>query len=244
RDSRERQQIIEISKRFNLVSSLTSFVAIEHRSLEERNEGRPALRRVPVMLARGWGNIPAAGAMLGECLMDSSVDKSLDRSIVRNVFACEAVPAQSLRRLRRHFSAAVKRAMGASATESHEVAPAHAVPASDALHTLLDRQSADGWFEWSNSIGDKFVPRWKERESRIDQEVAKLTSQKITEKPRFIHTVLVLVILRERFADRESSWKRAANKARRWICSVSGVDAAALQRWLEAETFTELLRSP
>jgi hypothetical protein len=52
---RDRQRLLTISKDFNLVCSLTSFIAVEHRTIEERNEGRPALRRVPVTLARGWG---------------------------------------------------------------------------------------------------------------------------------------------------------------------------------------------
>jgi hypothetical protein len=66
----ERSRLIDISKRYNVVCGLTSFVAVEHRSLEDRNDGRPALRRVPSMLAAGWGAIEveaasgAAGASL------------------------------------------------------------------------------------------------------------------------------------------------------------------------------------
>jgi hypothetical protein len=124
------------------------------------------------------------------------------------------------------------------ATESKAAVP------SDDLHAMLDRQSADGWFGWNNSVAKKLMPRWKELESRVDVEIAKLTSQQVAEKGRVIHTVLVLLLLREKFADRESSWKRAADKARRWICSVAGVDAAALQRWFEAEMFREFLKNP
>jgi len=48
-----RAQLIELSKRYNLLCGLTSFVAVEHRSVEDRNEGRPALRRVPIQLVAG-----------------------------------------------------------------------------------------------------------------------------------------------------------------------------------------------
>ena len=44
-ESRERQLLVNLSKEFGLLCSLTTFIAIEHRSLEERNEGRPALRQ-------------------------------------------------------------------------------------------------------------------------------------------------------------------------------------------------------
>ncbi len=53
--SRHRQTLIDLSMRYGLASSLTTFVAIEHRSLEERNDGRPELRRVPIQLASHWG---------------------------------------------------------------------------------------------------------------------------------------------------------------------------------------------
>ena len=59
---RSGDMLINLSKEFGLLSSLTTFIAIEHRTVEERNEGRPALRRVPVQLAKGWGGVQAASA--------------------------------------------------------------------------------------------------------------------------------------------------------------------------------------
>jgi Ca-activated chloride channel family protein len=55
--SREQEQLIQISKQFNILCSLTTFIAIEHRSEAERNEGQPELRRVPVQIAKDWGGI-------------------------------------------------------------------------------------------------------------------------------------------------------------------------------------------
>ena len=63
--TREAATLVNLSKQFGLLSSLTTFIAIEHRSPRERNEGRPALRRVPVMLADGWGGIEAEAARGG-----------------------------------------------------------------------------------------------------------------------------------------------------------------------------------
>ncbi|MFT3785000.1 MAG: hypothetical protein QM770_02385 [Tepidisphaeraceae bacterium] len=51
----DRTKLIGLSKQFGLVTGLTSYIAIEHRSAEERNEGKPELRRVPVMIAKDWG---------------------------------------------------------------------------------------------------------------------------------------------------------------------------------------------
>ena len=89
--SREAATLASLSKEFNLLSSLTAFVAIEHRSVEERNDGRPALRRVPVALADGWGGV-RAGGILGDlraamCVMKraTTIDKTIDSSTVRSL---------------------------------------------------------------------------------------------------------------------------------------------------------------
>jgi hypothetical protein len=58
----DRSQLVALSKRYGVLCGLTSFVAVEHRSLEDRNAGQPALRRVPVMLAAEWGGIAAGAA--------------------------------------------------------------------------------------------------------------------------------------------------------------------------------------
>ncbi|HTL29467.1 MAG TPA: VIT domain-containing protein, partial [Tepidisphaeraceae bacterium] len=92
--TRDEQKLIDLSKEFGLLCSLTTFVAIEHRSLEERNDGRPSLRRVPVMLAQGWGKVdlqPRGIAMLcdsmaaapAQAVRRMTIDKTMDRTIDR-----------------------------------------------------------------------------------------------------------------------------------------------------------------
>ncbi|MDB4873266.1 MAG: hypothetical protein JWL97_4270 [Gemmatimonadales bacterium] len=93
---REREMLIQLSKQYRLLCSLTTFVSIEHRSLAERNEGQPALRRVPVKLAKEWGAVrggairrkmrssPAAAANravdAGLVGLDEDIDRCLDLS--------------------------------------------------------------------------------------------------------------------------------------------------------------------
>jgi Ca-activated chloride channel family protein len=67
--NRDRDKLIALSKQFNLLCSLTAFVAVEHRTLAERNDGQPAVRRVPVTLAQGWGDVRGyAGGEMRLCL--------------------------------------------------------------------------------------------------------------------------------------------------------------------------------
>lgn len=62
--TREQETLVNLSKEFGLLCSLTTFIAVEHRSVAERNDGQPELRRVPVQLAKGWGGVQAAFAPL------------------------------------------------------------------------------------------------------------------------------------------------------------------------------------
>jgi hypothetical protein len=95
--NRDRDRLIALSKQFNLVCSLTSFIAVEHRSLEERNDGAPAVRRVPVMLAAGWGDIPRAAKLADasamRCMYSVSPSASRSRSICKS--ASPEAPAEA-----------------------------------------------------------------------------------------------------------------------------------------------------
>ncbi|HYE19564.1 MAG TPA: VIT and VWA domain-containing protein [Tepidisphaeraceae bacterium] len=62
------KRMIALSLKYGVQCAKTSFVAVEHRSLEERNEGRPELRRVPIALAEGWGGVVAETAMGGSMM--------------------------------------------------------------------------------------------------------------------------------------------------------------------------------
>ena len=104
--SREAGEVVRLSKAFNLLSSLTSFVAVEHRTPAERNEGRPAVRRVPVAVPAdagtglhaaaappgGWAMggsgrakmapLPSpAAAPVRRKMLDRTIDKSIDPSL-------------------------------------------------------------------------------------------------------------------------------------------------------------------
>jgi Ca-activated chloride channel family protein len=63
-DVERKGAVVGLSKKYGVLCKETTLVALEHRSAAERTSGMPALRRVPVMLAQGWGGMDA--------LMDSA----------------------------------------------------------------------------------------------------------------------------------------------------------------------------
>lgn len=56
------QEIVALAKAHGLLSSKTSFVVIETREIADQTLEPPILRRVPVMLAKGWGGANAMPA--------------------------------------------------------------------------------------------------------------------------------------------------------------------------------------
>jgi Ca-activated chloride channel family protein len=108
-ESRERSLLINLSKEFGLLCSLTTFIAVEHRSLADRNEGRPALRRVPVQLAEGWGDVdlnhrgfvaacpaPAMGGGGGMLYLTREADETVFGAVLDEIapVAAAAAPRQ------------------------------------------------------------------------------------------------------------------------------------------------------
>jgi hypothetical protein len=128
--SREQQLMVSLSKEFNLLSSLTTFIAVEHRSVEERNDGMPEQRRVPVQLAKGWGAV-----------------QTLDRGMP-NVFgmiagaACAAPAAAAPAPARRRSLAG--RIMGAVGLSDADDATKKAKPAAKMKHEAAMKVMKDG----------------------------------------------------------------------------------------------------
>ena len=142
---RTRKQLVDLSKTYGVLCSQTSFVAIEHRSVEDRNEGRPALRTVPIQLARGWGAVCASpsGGLVG----------ALRRGVARS--CCRlTVPISRLRDQ-----------MGDDAGMLNFLeSPCGGGPGDDALMadpialSILQEQQADGSF--ASGVWDElFIPR-------------------------------------------------------------------------------------
>jgi hypothetical protein len=57
KEAKIKESIINLSKTYGIISRETSFVAVEQRSEKEKTTGELVLRKVPLLLTRGWGNI-------------------------------------------------------------------------------------------------------------------------------------------------------------------------------------------
>lgn len=73
REDRKRASIVELGVRYGLMSSATSYVAVEERADDERTQTQAELRRVPIALTKGWGGRhPGARTMAGVAMSRSA----------------------------------------------------------------------------------------------------------------------------------------------------------------------------
>ncbi|HEX8521817.1 MAG TPA: hypothetical protein VF669_06135, partial [Tepidisphaeraceae bacterium] len=208
--SREADEVVRISKQFNVVSALTTFVAVEHRSVEERTNGMPEMRRVPIMLTQGWGGTRASVA-------------------APRVAAVCARPAGAARRRS-------SRRMGAMSFDSDfsfqmdDLMLAPVAPASGGnLFDVLSTQTAEGSFAVPGALltmlsdANLTGAPWEEAVERHAR----------SKSADVISTVAVLVLLRSRFAAEHRTWKRHAEKAMKWVSAKLQIPTSEVRKVVE-----------
>jgi Ca-activated chloride channel family protein len=243
--SLDRSRLVELSKQYNLLCGLTSFVAIEHRSLEDRNEGRPELRRVPVVLAAEWGGVSPAQAMYGgaasfQCSVPAA--SGAGASIWARRRGAGAPPASpapgALNELQRTLDKTIvkRRSVERPEDKSFDVAssPSPAAPP-PGLINLLTHQMADGSFDSSGAV-DHSV-----RAAGLDPAALLAATEHLLHdahvpsgmRPKIRQTLVVLLLLTLEFADRKASWNRAFKKGVRFVTGEGQVRAGVVQGWLD-----------
>ena len=238
--TRERQTLINLSKEFGLLCSLTTFIAIEHRSLEERNEGRQALRRVPVQLAEGWGgtqfSMAAGGAMIARCVTAPAPGAVAQLDADRLMEMADAAPAAAPKK-RRRYAGGLGRLFKSKASNATDdgatiAAAAPAAPPRDDVHVLLSAQGADGMFADAPDVAGILNQHLAAGEA-WRQWIAQRLPASVTD-PSVVPTLGALLVLRSSFADRKPLWRRAHDKAVRALATALGWDVTRVNGWIDS----------
>jgi Ca-activated chloride channel homolog len=197
-------KLIALSKRYGILCGLTTFIAIEHRSLEDRAKGEPETRRIPIMLARGWGEMNTTYAL----------------NELSNVSLCaKSTGPQAHRCHNRAFDIA---------PQMHLSRISNTLKQYELLHTIMGSQNADGSFDfrWPGDPTD--IP------SIIDEIQDMLRSSNGTEElDCVINTILALLTLQMPFAEYSGITKRACDKGRRYLATAFAQDVAAIDAKLD-----------
>jgi len=202
---RPNKELVQLSKEFGILCSQTSFIALEHRSLAERNNGQPAFRRVSVQLPRGWGDVE--GDML--------------HSIVAPCLS-SPISAMPMRLARRAFLVPKLAGFLVPRTVEPEF--------DDPVLGVLASQRADGAFEWP-SMHDGMIEKGDlSRLHKLRDEWAALFG--VSANSRVMDTLIILVVLMTRHSDKKPLWNRAYRKAVQFIVHEGGRSRSDVEQFI------------
>ncbi len=226
---RTNDKLVQIGKTLGLLSSATSYVAVELRAEGDRTTTPAELRRVPIALTTGWG-----GGALGSGLGVSSgpglsyAPRSAPasffsgrKSLIGGLFDSSAAPKKRMARpAGESFRAMgpVPRSVPDFDGMSFEPPDAPSAAGPDPLYALLLTQAANGSFPAGRLV------------------LAALRDLAAFEALAAIHgeaqvaTAVVLALLARDHGDRQGEWKAAADKARHFLAGSPPIDAAALSQ--------------
>jgi Ca-activated chloride channel family protein len=218
---RVKKEIVRLGVEYGLVSSATSFVAVEERETPVKD--RAVLRRVPVALTRGWGGTdrmaggvppaPMAAAMVRDAGHEVLADLGMSRVVSERVSALGSSGTASLG----HGLASGARAFGQVAKDAAGIfrkRPRSAKPAPPStrrLDRLVALQRADGSWDLTEELAAVLG------RPLADLEVALAgASGEPREARRAWATALALAWLDTR-PEAKVEWELLAEKAEEWL---------------------------
>jgi len=217
---RSSAQLVELGQRYGLLSSATSYVAVEERSAADKTTTQAVLRKVPIAITQGWhgrGSVlpSVAPVMLIGAASPAAAAPHLAQALFRRRQASPAAPAPE----------AIQARYGALPTQSVRDITAspgamerQRATTADRLFELLMTQQADGSFRLSPVLEHWLGPRWQAVKAAAQQHGEALVA-----------TAVVVKLLAQEAADRADEWGPAMAKAQHWLAQQgSHVEVEAL----------------
>lgn len=191
KQSKTRQDIIDISKKYGIISRETSFIGEETRLESERSTEELVLRKVPVMLTTGWGGFQSTG------LVFAAAEPVLNEMMM---FRSESVIPH------RHRTGYI------DLPEEPEITRTVSKEESE-LFDILALQRVDGGFD----IDAVLARTLKTTLSELYRISEKINSKGNPDKFIILSTALVLTYLESYYRDQKSSWYPVVQKSLKWL---------------------------
>ncbi len=214
------QEILALAIRYGLVSRETSYVAIERRTTPVL--GDVQLRRVPIALTTGWGNLAGVAPMrsMHQPMAAGAAPspQAAQSWRARSAGITEGMLPEVLCEMEENetgFLSALRRA----SRKAKRPSPAAAAPP-PAMHALVALQRAEGSWDLTPELAAVVGRPLEELESALagatgdDRDVRKAWA-----------TALALVWLRTHARHVEDEWALLAAKARAWLDNLAAVPA-------------------
>jgi Ca-activated chloride channel family protein len=219
------KEIVELSLGYGLMSRETSYVAVERR--ETPVLGDVQLRRIPVALTRGWGDLARVETGASLSMFDTgmvALRASMPSAVgsMRTAQPRGAAPGMLARFLGRSGPDETAFSMfGSRARED-------AGDAADPLQRLIALQHADG--SWG--LTPAFAAAIGRTLADLDKALSGVAASTSATRQAWA-TALGVAWLERNTADAAAEWRLLADKARRWLDGL-GVVPTRGRSWLDA----------
>jgi Ca-activated chloride channel homolog len=248
---RVKQHVISLSTEFNVLCDQTAFVATEHRSLAERNDGVPAQREIPVMMPNEASvlmpnrepviepysdfcnlEIPSRSDALRTRKFDMPDEMAIKSStgVEHKIGFMDRLYIPAFLRRQANDIDEVESNVRKSSLEPNDFSSTGSndkelLNSKDNLFALLQAQQSDGRFA--------SVDIFQEIRSDLMQVLftcneIDLTKISEDDKPAVIDTVLAVLVLHCIYLNDQSLWKRADKKAHAYL-KKHGISKAAIR---------------
>jgi len=230
--------IIDISKKYGIVSSETSFIGIERRSESEKLTAAITLRKVPVMPTKGWG-VTFYRKEENLCLRALSTHMFRREPISPNVCYRLVSPRES-----DDDADSNTRVMSCekppnpyeedSLMDTPAYLRSHSVlTGRDVLLDILSLQQAEGGFYIDSSAENFIKISYADFQAITD----KIDIKKGGDKTKILMTIIILLILELRYWARRDEWEGVVGKSRRWLQTeieetIPTIDKQPLEEWM------------
>jgi Ca-activated chloride channel homolog len=205
-------QLVELGQRYGLLSSATSYVAVEERSAADKTTTQAVLRKVPIAITQGWhGRGSVLPSMAAVRQMSMALPAAATSSPLEVEFQAKAsthdVTGQpsAVRRLVQALGMGKQRAEWRAQPPQRVEERQHATT-TDRLFELLMTQQADGSFRLSPALQQWLGQRWPAVKAAAEHHGEALVA-----------TAVVVALLAQEAADRADEWGPAVAKAQHWL---------------------------
>jgi Ca-activated chloride channel family protein len=205
--------LVELGQRYGLLSSATSYVAVEERSAADKTTTQAVLRKVPIAITQGWHGrgsvLPAMAAVrqVGMALPAQASSPPLEIEFQARASAPEVTG--QLRSARRRLTQALgmeNKLADWRAQPPQRVGERQHAATADRLFELLMTQQAEGSFRFSPVLQQWLGRRWPAVKAAAEHHGEALVA-----------TAVVVALLAQEAADRADEWGPAVAKAQHWL---------------------------
>jgi Ca-activated chloride channel family protein len=210
---RSSAQLVELGQRYGLLSSVTSYVAVEERSAADKTTAPAVLRKIPIAITQGWhgrGSVLSSLAAVRQVGMALPAPaSSLPREVEFQARTSAHNITGQLRAMQRppgQVSGMGDKRAAWRAQPPQSVGERQGALIADRLFELLMTQQADGSFRLSPILQHWLGQRWPAVKAAAEQHGEALVA-----------TAVVVALLAQEAADRADEWGPAVAKAQHWL---------------------------